>query len=89
MTKCFFCNSIINKIPYRCKNCGLTFCSKHRMPENHSCSYDLSNSLDQVIYQDALEFLDNKITIARIYEYVTKKELKKGEAIKLLKFFIE
>lgn len=89
MTKCFFCKSIINRIPYRCKYCGLTFCSEHRIPENHSCSYDLRKKLNEVIYEDALEFMEQKLTVAKIYEYVTRKELNKSEAIKLLNYFIE
>ena len=89
LTKCFLCKSNINGIPYRCKYCGLTFCSEHRIPENHSCSFDLRIELNEVIYEDALEFMDQKFTVAKIYEYVTKKELNKAEAIKLLNYFIE
>lgn len=33
--------------------------------------------------------MDQKLTVAKIYEYVTKKELNKVEALKLLKSFIE
>jgi HEAT repeat protein len=33
--------------------------------------------------------MDQKLTVAKIYEYVTKKELNKAEAIKLLNYFIE
>ncbi|ELZ91839.1 rhomboid family protein/GlpG-like protein [Haloferax mucosum ATCC BAA-1512] len=25
-------------LPYRCSRCGGTFCSEHRLPENHNCS---------------------------------------------------
>lgn len=89
MTKCFFCKSNVNGIPYRCKYCGLIFCSEHRIPENHSCTYDLRIELNKVIYKDALEFMDQKLTVAKIYEYVTKKDLNKVEAIKLLSYFIE
>jgi len=45
--------------------------------------------LNEVIYKDALEFMDQKLTVAKIYEYVTKKELNKAEAIKFLNYFIE
>lgn len=24
-------------VPFKCKLCGLTFCSEHRLPENHNC----------------------------------------------------
>lgn len=42
-----------------------------------------------MIYEDALDFVEQKLTVAKIYEYVTKKELSKEEALKLLNFFIE
>lgn len=89
MTKCFFCNSIIKSIPFRCKYCGLTFCDKHRIPESHSCLFDLNIEFEKLIYEDGLDFMEQKLTVARIYEYVMKKELNKVEALKLLKMFIE
>jgi HEAT repeat protein len=33
--------------------------------------------------------MEQKLTVAKIYEYVTKKELNKAEALKMLNFFIE
>lgn len=90
MTKfCFFCKEIIKELPYRCKYCGLEFCSKHRIPESHSCIYDLNVKFEKVLYEDALDFMQQKLTVAKIYEYVTKKELNKAEALELLTFFIE
>ncbi|MFW9771485.1 MAG: AN1-type zinc finger domain-containing protein [Candidatus Thorarchaeota archaeon] len=89
MIKCYFCKAIIQNIPYRCKYCGLLFCNKHRIPENHSCLFDLKIKFEKLIYEDALDFVEQKLTVAKIYEYVTKKELSKEEALKLLNFFIE
>lgn len=37
MANCTFCQDIVG-MPYTCKLCGNKFCSKHRLPENHSCS---------------------------------------------------
>ncbi|MFX0031223.1 MAG: AN1-type zinc finger domain-containing protein [Candidatus Hodarchaeota archaeon] len=89
MTKCFFCKAIIKGIPYRCRNCGLVFCNNHRIPENHSCSFDLTIKSQEIFYEDALDFIDQKLTVAKIYDYVLKKELNKSEALKMLNFFIE
>lgn len=36
MAKCDICGKEIT-LPYVCKYCGGTFCSKHRLPENHNC----------------------------------------------------
>lgn len=37
MANCTFCQDVVG-MPYTCKLCGNKFCSKHRLPENHSCS---------------------------------------------------
>lgn len=34
--KCGICNESV-MMPYRCSYCDRTFCSKHRLPENHEC----------------------------------------------------
>jgi membrane associated rhomboid family serine protease len=31
------CKESINYLPFKCKYCGRTFCTKHRLPENHDC----------------------------------------------------
>ncbi|WP_458187865.1 rhomboid family intramembrane serine protease [Haladaptatus sp. NG-WS-4] len=36
MAKCDACGQTEN-MPYKCRMCGGTFCSEHRLPENHSC----------------------------------------------------
>ena len=33
--------SLTQQITNKCK-CGLLFCNKHKMPEQHKCSYDWS-----------------------------------------------
>jgi hypothetical protein len=40
LTFCNFCGSEIPKLPFQCKYCGETFCTDHRLPENHNCSFD-------------------------------------------------
>jgi len=37
--RCGECNNKLKLINYTCK-CAITFCGKHRMPENHKCFYD-------------------------------------------------
>lgn len=36
MAECDECGRFEN-LPYQCRRCGQTFCSEHRLPENHSC----------------------------------------------------
>jgi hypothetical protein len=95
MTKCYFCEILIKDIPYRCKFCGMVFCNKHRIPENHDCPFDLRKKsknlkfLGKTLYEDALEYMSKELTVAKIYEYVTTKQMTKSEAIELLYYFIE
>ncbi|QZP36741.1 rhomboid family intramembrane serine protease [Halobaculum magnesiiphilum] len=37
MAKCAECGEYEN-LPYQCRRCGQTFCSEHRLPENHDCA---------------------------------------------------
>jgi membrane associated rhomboid family serine protease len=36
MAKCDVCGAHEN-MPYNCRHCGGTYCSEHRLPENHGC----------------------------------------------------
>lgn len=67
----------------------MTFCSVHRLPENHKCPFDLKDVHKKIYYQDALDFMNEKLTVAIIFEQLTKKELNKFETIKLLDGIIE
>ncbi|NYZ78937.1 hypothetical protein H0N99_02210 [Candidatus Micrarchaeota archaeon] len=35
--ECEYCHKVSDELPYKCKFCGGTFCSDHRLPENHEC----------------------------------------------------
>ncbi len=75
----------------------MIFCNKHRLPENHLCPFDLRkknrniNSIEETYlhYQDALEFMNEELTVDKIYNYVTNKSMSKSEAIDLLSYFID
>ena len=43
MTYCEFCGDQIGYLPFNCKFCGGTFCKKHRLPENHECTFELKH----------------------------------------------
>ncbi|MFX1365422.1 MAG: AN1-type zinc finger domain-containing protein [Promethearchaeota archaeon] len=97
MTNCYHCKNKIGDIPYQCKFCGMVFCNKHRLPENHLCPFDLRkkninrDSLEDshLLYQDALDFMNGELTVDKIYNYVTTKSMSRSEAINLLGYFIE
>jgi predicted nucleic acid binding AN1-type Zn finger protein len=33
------CKTKLNLIPFECR-CSMNFCTEHRLPENHKCSFD-------------------------------------------------
>ena len=43
MTYCEFCGGQISYLPFSCKYCGGTYCKKHRLPENHECTFELKH----------------------------------------------
>ena len=43
MTYCEFCGEQIGYLPFTCKYCGGTYCKKHRLPENHECTFELKH----------------------------------------------
>lgn len=75
----------------------MLFCSKHRIPENHDCPFDLRKSSEieeslsrfDVLYEDALDFMNKDLTVAKIYDYVTTKQMNNLEATELLAYLIE
>lgn len=36
-SRCFACRKKIGLLGYRCKSCDCSYCSNHRIPEDHSC----------------------------------------------------
>ncbi len=44
MPFCETCGEEIGYLPFKCKYCGGVFCKKHRLPENHHCSFELKHS---------------------------------------------
>ncbi|MFX1496178.1 MAG: AN1-type zinc finger domain-containing protein [Promethearchaeota archaeon] len=45
MSTCNYCGKEIGDLPFKCKNCGNLFCSKHRLLENHECKFDFEGSI--------------------------------------------
>lgn len=75
----------------------MIFCSEHRIPENHECPFDLRRSSEfedsfrrlSLLYQDALDFINKDLTVAKVYEYFTTKQMDDLEATELLIHFVE
>ncbi|MHA1705237.1 MAG: AN1-type zinc finger protein, partial [Promethearchaeota archaeon] len=80
MSHCDYCNEEIGYLPFKCKYCGGTFCQKHRLPENHNCSFNLKEEIMKKPKIKVSKSKDNlkpeKINIQE-EDYQIPKELKK------------
>ena len=60
--KCNKCNKKIGLIIFECK-CNGKYCSLHKYPEMHECSYDYkSEGIDELIKNNP-KIIPNKITV--------------------------
>lgn len=41
MEYCEFCGEELGYLPFKCKHCNGNYCSKHRLPENHECTFEI------------------------------------------------
>ena len=94
MPDCIYCGKDAGYLPFLCKFCGMTFCKKHRLPENHDCPFDLRSKdgladKNYILYQDAYDLINNGLTVNKIFYYVQSKQLSKKEATELLSLFLE
>ena len=58
--RCFKCNKKLPLIPFSCK-CENFFCSKCRMPENHTCTFNWKQN-----YKEKLEKENQKIIAIKL-----------------------
>lgn len=64
MTKqrCFSCNKKVGLLGFDCK-CNNIYCSKCRMPEDHSCSFDHKTYAREVLKTGLIKVVPKKIEI--------------------------
>ncbi len=79
MTYCENCGDQIGYLPFKCKYCGGTFCKKHRLPENHQCSFELKHVPLAPINRKEItvDYKHSGQSISQDVEYKASKELKK------------
>jgi hypothetical protein len=66
MTYCEHCGDPINYLPFKCKYCGGNFCEKHRLPENHECTFEIRHKtqIDDSQVDSTFSQKSSKIKIA-------------------------
>lgn len=62
--KCPLCSEKIHLYGFECR-CGLSFCSKHRYPENHNCSFNFKE-YDKKKLKESLEGCEKMKKIEKI-----------------------
>ena len=77
MGKCDYCGENA-ALPYKCSYCGGTFCSEHRLPENHNCA-ELKTAVPPKIFipekrKTPSDFIKDTET-----SFVRKEDLKDSE----------
>jgi predicted nucleic acid binding AN1-type Zn finger protein len=62
MTNCIICNKKLGLLSFTCKCGDKQYCSQHRMPEFHNCSFDFKKEhRDRLIKQNPI-IVSDKIT---------------------------
>jgi AcrR family transcriptional regulator len=68
----------------------MVFCRKHRLPENHYCTFFFQfEESEKIRYQDILDYMRKNLSVADIYHYFTTKEYTEAQTLELLQHFIE
>ena len=90
MKKCAYCGRELETMPFHCRYCGKEFCSQHRLPENHQCSYSLVSEIsEKLLYSDISDLLEKDLTVADIYHNYTIEKFTKEQTIELLNHLFE
>jgi len=59
-SKCFSCNKRVGLLGFECR-CKLTFCSSHRFPDQHACTFDF-----QQMQREKLTLQNQKVEASKI-----------------------
>ena len=58
--KCALCQKKVGIFGVECR-CNLVFCTRHRLPESHQCSFDFKTSGKNQLSKDLVKIQNNKI----------------------------
>lgn len=62
VNKCWICNVKIGLTGIKCGGCEYVFCSKHRYPEKHECSFDYKSRHQLQLFKNNPIIIAEKIT---------------------------
>jgi predicted nucleic acid binding AN1-type Zn finger protein len=59
--RCQVCKKKLGLLPFVC-NCELHFCSKHRAPEDHNCTYNFKEAGCKILEKNLIKVVNEKIS---------------------------
>ena len=62
MPRCSFkgCKKKLDLVPFECK-CSLKFCTEHRLPEAHNCTYNFKKNGREILKKNNPVVINQKI----------------------------
>ena len=84
MTFCEHCGEPINYLPFNCKYCGGVYCKKHRLPENHQCTFELKHGpiIPLNLRESPSKSVNSHGTSKEFKKYLKNQEKQKKRTIK-------
>jgi len=89
MTFCEHCGEPINYLPFKCKYCGGVYCKKHRLPENHQCTFELKHGpiIPLNLRESPSKRVNSHGTSKEFKKYIKRQEKQKERTIRQYKSY--
>jgi len=84
MTFCENCGEQITYLPFKCKYCGGVYCKKHRLPENHQCTFEIKHGpiIPLNLRESPSKSVSSHGASREFKKYIKKQEKHKQRTIK-------
>lgn len=84
MTFCEHCGEQISYLPFKCKYCDGVYCKKHRLPENHQCTFEIKHGpiIPLNLRESPSKSVDSRGTSKEFKKYIKRQEKQKQRTIK-------
>ncbi len=84
MTFCEHCGEAINYLPFNCKYCGGVYCKKHRLPENHQCTFEIKHGpiIPLNLRESPSKSVSSHGTTREFKKYIKRQEKQKERTIR-------
>ncbi len=89
MTFCEHCGEPINYLPFKCKYCEGVYCKKHRLPENHQCTFEIKHGpiIPLNLREDPSKRVNSHGTSTEFKKYIKRQEKQKERTIRQYKSY--